>query len=275
MKRILVPCDFSEPSKQAFKFAVSIAAVTGGEVYVLHVVEVPVLHNSMLVPVKTYESSFLKELKLKYNKNVQKMKEQWAGKVRVHSQVEHGSVESGIKKLTDKKKIDLIVMGTHGVKGISAFVLGSNTQKVIRDSKVPVIVVKKSPQLSAIKDILFPTDFSKIDKKYISLISDLQKLLKARLQILFINKPENFVTNIEAEQALMEFVADNELRNYTVNIFNDITEEKGIIHFSQRFKNKMIAMPTHARKGLNHFFNGSVTEDVIENMNWPILTFHQ
>lgn len=274
MKRILVPCDFSEPSKEAFKLAVAIASIIKCEVYLLHVVEVPVLHNSMLVPVHSYESTFLKELKQKYDKNVEKLKNRWAGKVRVHSHVEHGSVESGIKKLTDKKKIDLIVMGTHGVKGISTLVLGSNTEKAIRNSKVPVIAVKKSPHLPAIKDIVLPTDFNNIDKKHLSLISDLQKLLKARLHVVFINKPENFVTNIEAEQALAEFGAYNGLLNYTLNIFNDINEEKGIIHFSQRFKNKMIVMPTHARKGLNHLFNGSVTEDVLENMNWPILTFH-
>jgi len=275
MKRILVPCDFSEPSRQAFKFAVSIASLTKGEVFVLHVVEIPVLHNSLLVPVQTYESSFLKELKLKYNKNVQKMKEQWAGKIKVHSHVEHGSVEAGIKRFTEKKKIDLIVMGTHGVKGVREFVLGSNTEKAVRNSKVPVMAIKKAPQLLTIKDIIFPTDLNKIDKKPIGMINNLQKLLKARLQVLFVNNPENFVTNIEVEQSLVRFAAENGLRKYTLNVFNDLSEGKGIVNFSQRFKNKIIVMPTHARKGLIHFLNGSVTEEVLENMNWPILTFHQ
>lgn len=275
MKRILVPCDFSEPSKQAFKFAVSIASLTKGEVYVLHVVEVPTLHNSMLVPVQAYESSFLKKLKSKYDTNVQKMKEQWAGKIKVHSSVEHGSVDAGIKRFTEKKKIDLIVMGTHGVKGVREFVLGSNTEKAVRNSNVPVMAIKKAPQLSTTKDIVFPTDFNKINKKAIGLINDLQRILKARLQVVFVNNPENFVTNLEAEQSLTEFATENGLKNYTLHIFNDVSEERGIFNFSERFGNKIVAMPTHARKGLSHFFNGSVTEEVLESMNWPILTFHQ
>lgn len=275
MKKILVPCDFSEPSKQAFKFAVAIASATKGEVYLLHVVEMPVLHSSMLVPVHAYENSFLKELKNKYKNNVDKMVQQWAGRVKVHSFVEQGSVESGVRKFADKKRVDLIVMGTHGVKGVREFVLGSNTEKTVRNSNVPVMAVKKAPQLSTIKDIIFPTDFTKIDKKPIGLISDLQKLLKARLHVVFINNPENFVTNIEAELSLSEFAFENGLRSYTLTIFNDVTEEKGITNFSQRFKNKILAMPTRGRKGLSHFFNGSVTEEVLENMNWPILTFHQ
>lgn len=275
MKRILVPCDFSAPSNEAFKFAVAIASITKGEVYLLHVVEIPVVHNSLFVPVKTYESSFVKELKQKYDKNVRQMKERWGGKTKIHSYVEQGSVESGIRKLVDKKKIDLIVMGTHGVKGLHAYVVGSNTEKTVRNSKVPVIAVKKAPQLSGIKDIVFPTDFSKIEKNVANRITNFQRLLRAKLHVVFINSPENFTTNLEAEQTLSQFVSENQFKNYTLDIFNDVTEEKGIVNFCQRFKNKILVMPTLARKGLSHFFNGSITEHVLENMNWPILTFRK
>jgi nucleotide-binding universal stress UspA family protein len=48
MKRILVPCDFSDPAVQAFKFAVDIAKESGGEVMLLNVVELPVMHESVL-----------------------------------------------------------------------------------------------------------------------------------------------------------------------------------------------------------------------------------
>lgn len=275
MKRILVPCDFSEPSKEAFKLAVAIASVAKSDVYLLHVVEVPVLHNSLLVPVESYQASFLNEIKQKYNKNVEKMREQWAGKVKVHSHVEHGSVESGIRKFSEKRKIDLIVMGTHGVKGLREFVVGSNTEKAVRNSKIPVIAVKKAPNLSATKDIVFPTDFAKIEKGAIGLVKDFQKLLKAKLHVVFINNPENFIPSLDAEKYLSEFILDNQLNNYTLNVFNDLTEERGIVHFSQRFKNKIVVMPTTGRTGLNHFFNGSVTEEVLEKMNWPIFTFHK
>ncbi len=275
MKRILVPCDFSEPSKEAFKLAVAIASAAKGELYLLHVVEVPVLHNSLLVPVQSYQASFLNEIKQKYNKNVEKMREQWAGKIKVHAHVEHGSVESGIRKFSDKKKIDLIVMGTHGVKGLREYVVGSNTEKAVRNSKMPVIAVKKAPNLKATNDIVFPTDFSTINKSAIGWVKDFQKLLKAKLHVVFVNNPENFTPDLEAEKSLSEFVQDSQFTNYTLNIFNDTTEERGIVHFSQRYKNKIVVMPTSGRKGLNHFFNGSVTEEVLEKMNWPIFTFHK
>ncbi len=275
MKRILVPCDFSEPSKQAFKFAVGLASATKSEVFILHVVETPVLHSSMLVPVEAYEKSFLKGLRTKYDKNVEKMKEQWGGKVKIHSSIEHGSVESGIQRFAQKKRIDLIVMGTHGAKGIRDLVIGSNTEKTLRHSQIPVIAIKKAPQLASIKDIILPTDFSKINKEQVVFIKDLQAILKARLQVVYVNSPENFTTNLEAERSLAEFVLGTGFKNYTLSIFNDITEEQGISNFSQRFKNKLLVMPTHGRTGLSHFFNGSVTEEVVKNTDWPVLTLHK
>ena len=80
MKRILVPCDFSLTALQAFKFASEIARVSKGEVFLLHIVEVPTLHNSLFSPVRAYENAFLKSLKEKATKNFEKMKDKWKEK---------------------------------------------------------------------------------------------------------------------------------------------------------------------------------------------------
>ena len=62
MQKILVPCDFSEQSVNAFRLAVDLAHQTKGEVHVLHVIEVPVMHDSLLMPTLSFEASLLKEL---------------------------------------------------------------------------------------------------------------------------------------------------------------------------------------------------------------------
>ena len=106
MKKILVPCDFSDPAMQAFRFASEIASVSKGEIFLLNIVEFPVLHASMVVPVQTYEKAFLKEVKGKANKNLEKMKDKWGEKVKIHLVVEQGNVAATIKKFVDKKRID-------------------------------------------------------------------------------------------------------------------------------------------------------------------------
>jgi len=274
MKKILVPCDFSDTALQAFRYACEIATVSKGEIFLLNIIELPSIHTSLFVPVQAYESVFLKGLKLKAHKNFEKMKEKWAGKVKVHLTLEQGSVTSAIKKFVDKKRIDLIVMGTHGSSGIKEYAIGSNTEKIVRTSKVPVIAIKKSVSISSIKNLILPT---KIDasKKLITSIKALQSLLKAHLHLLYVNTPSNFVSDRFTEPKLIELARQNQLKNCSIHIYNDIDEEEGITNFSAKFKNRMIAMSTHGRTGINRLMTGSITEDVVNHIDCPIWTISE
>lgn len=273
MKKILVPCDFSNPSVQAFKLAADIAAQSKGEVFLLNVVEMPVLHSSLIVPVKAYESSFLKELKEKATKNFLKLKEKYAKKVKAHLYMEHGGVANSINKFAARKKIDLVIMGTHGSSGFREFAIGSNTEKIVRSSKVPVIAVQHAPNKASFKDLILPIDIDDDQVKLAAAVKALQEFFKAKLHILYVNSPFKFGRNVFVEKKLNEFATQNKFKNYTINIYNDLDAENGIINFSRKFKNKMVTMSTHGRKGLAHLVMGSVTEDVVNHLDCPIWTY--
>ena len=70
MKKILVPCDFSKPAINAFRFALNIGARSKGIIHLLFVIEQPVLHDSMLMPVLSIEQDFMDDMKLKAEKNM-------------------------------------------------------------------------------------------------------------------------------------------------------------------------------------------------------------
>lgn len=274
MKKILVPCDFSDTALQAFRYACEIATVSKGEIFLLNIIELPSIHTSLFVPAQAYESVYLKGLKLKAHKNFEKMKDKWAGKVKVHLTLEKGSVTSAIKKFVDRKRIDLIVMGTHGSSGIKEYAIGSNTEKIVRTSKVPVIAIKKSVSISSIKNLILPTKMD-ASKKLIASIKVLQSLLKAHLHLLYINTPSNFIADRHTEPKLIELARQNQLKNCSIHIYNDIDEEAGIINFSVKFKNRMIAMATHGRTGINRLMTGSITEDVVNHIDCPIWTISE
>lgn len=273
MKKILVPCDFSTTAVQAFQFACEIASASKGEIYLLNVVELPVLHSSLFVPVKAYENSFLKEIKNKATRNFEKIQERWGGKIKIHFSIEQGSVASSVTRFTAKKKIDLIVMGTHGSSGFREYAIGSNTEKIVRTSEVPVIAIKKTVKLSQLKEIVFPTDLKSGSMKLVGSVKALQSFLKARVNILYVNTPANFSKNIATEKQLNEFAKQNQFKNYALHIYNDVDEENGIANFSSKFKNKLIAMSTHGREGLSHLMNGSITEDVVNHIDCPVWTY--
>lgn len=274
MKRILVPCDFSDPAVQAFKFAVELALKSRGEIYLLNVVEVPVMHETVLMPTLYFEQSLMNEMKEAAGKKFQKMKDKWAGEgVTVSTYVEFGSIITTIRQFIDEKKIDLVVMGTHGATGAREFLIGSNTEKIVRTSSVPVIAIKKSTKLSNIKSIVFPNDLS-LDNEHLTLkVKELQNFFKATLHIVYINSPAFFQRDVETKVKLKDFAKRFMLKDYTLNVFNDVDQENGVNNFTKEVKGDLIAMATHGRRGISHLVSGSIAEDVVNHVDCPIWTF--
>ena len=123
MKKILVPCDFSDSAIQAFKLAVDIANKSNGEIILLNVIELPVMHNTVLMPTLNFEQAFLTDMKANSEKNFTKMKAKWAKEgPKVSSFVEYGPITTSISQFVEEKKIDLIVMGTKGASGFKGLI---------------------------------------------------------------------------------------------------------------------------------------------------------
>ncbi|WP_310557807.1 universal stress protein, partial [Flavobacterium sp.] len=69
------------------------------------------------------------------------------------------------------------------------------------------------------------------------------------------------------------FVSNFKLENYITQVYNDITREKGILNYANKVNADLIGISTHGRKGISHFFNGSISEDVVNHAKIPVVTF--
>jgi len=271
MKKILVPCDFSVTSTQAFKFAAAIARQGKGEIVLLHIVELPVLRHGP-VPINALEKSYLKKIKERVATDVDRMINKWGKGFKVSFVLDHGEVNHTIIRHIKKHKIDLIVMGSHGASGLREFFVGSNAEKIVRNASVPVITVKKQLK-SKIKNIVFATDLSSIPSKMSERLKALQKFFNANLHIVYVNTPFNFKTNDSLQTQVTEFIKKNGFtRNSTFTIFNDQDEVSGIRNFAKKINADLVALPTQSKKGLSHFLFGSVAEDVTNHITCPIWT---
>lgn len=271
MKKILVPCDFSTSAIEALRFAIDIAVKSGGLIKVLKVIELPVIYgNSMGLANYNFESGLMKELQedgeRKYNKLMQKFGK---GFERISFSIVHGRVSQTIRDYATEKRFDLVVMGTHGVSGLTEFLVGSNAEKVVRLSPVPVFAIRNAGPIKSIKNIVFATDLHYNQRDFIVKLKALQEFFNAKLHVLFLNTPMNFVTEID----LNAYAKHYKLSNYTLNIRNQRYEAEGIISFVQEIKADMLAMPTHGRRGLSHFILGSIAEDVVNHIQCPVWTY--
>jgi nucleotide-binding universal stress UspA family protein len=275
MKKILVPCDFSEQAINAFRFASDIASQAKGQIHLINVVEVPVLHDSVLMPVMAYEEALFTEMRQKAEKQFKKITEKYsASGVKVTSQVIFGPVYRMLIDYIETSGIDLVIMGTKGASGVREVFIGSNAEKIVRNSPVPVIAIKKYVKGNSIKNIVFPnTLHTEHQEDLVMKVKALQNFFKAKLHIVWINTPTNFTRDTITIKRLNEFAKRFLFNDYTINVFNDPYEEAGVINFAHERKADMIAMGTHGRKGLAHIMSGSVAEDVVNHVDSPIWTY--
>ena len=139
-QKVLAPVDFSETSKAALDYALDLVS-PGGVLLVCHVVDdVPLTYGyaGVAVPPPEVSQRMTDEATRELDAFVPQTLP--AG-VRLERRVLHGPPFAGIVRLAREEQVDLIVMGTHGRTGLKHMLLGSVTEKVVRTSPCPVLVV--------------------------------------------------------------------------------------------------------------------------------------
>ncbi|HEY0654408.1 MAG TPA: universal stress protein [Chryseosolibacter sp.] len=275
MKRILVPTDFSSPSKSSFRFALDLALRARGEVFVIHMNEIP------LLPETTFgiqPHPFDPEVFAKANKAAleafESMRKECKCEVPVYFSTINDYVVPGLRAYIDENAIDLVVMSTHGASDLQEFFMGSTAEKITRFSPVPVISIPQETAVDRIKNIVFPTTLELDQADLVKDLKALQQLLQAQLHILLINTPLNFYDDHEARQRLERFAKHYDLQNFTLNFRSHHFERTGILAFVNEIQADMIAMATHGRTGLAHFLKGSIAEKVLNRIDQPIWTWN-
>jgi nucleotide-binding universal stress UspA family protein len=188
-------------------------------------------------------------------------------------EVKFGAVPRMINDYIKSQNIDLVIMGSHGASGVREFFIGSNAEKMVRNSSVPVLILKnyyKGP----IKNIVFPNTLeTEKQEDLVMKVKALQNFFKAQLHIVWINTPLNFTSDRVTRERLNKFAKRFMFKDYTIHVFNHGDEEQGILHFTQQIGGNLIAMGTNSRKGLAHVVSGSLAEDIVNHTQTPVWTY--
>lgn len=276
MKKILVPTDFSVQSINAFRFALEIAARSGGMVGLLHVLALPVLHDNPLLPVDEFRKPLIDELMALAEQKIAKINSEFnERKATVEANVVVSNrIHQTIVDTVNKEEYELVVMGTKGASGLREWMIGSNTEKMVRTSPVPVIAIKQFHPGQVIRHIVFPNTLDTENQEdLIMKVKALQDFFQAKLHIIWINTPAVFKPDDEARRQLKAFAQRFMLTNYTINVFNYSDEESGIVEFANQVKGDLIAMGTHGLTGIAHYISGSLAEDVVNHVPYPVWTY--
>jgi len=274
MKNILVPVDFSVQAKYAAKVATDIAKLTNAKIFLLHMLELPtgVVDPANFGATNNAPTTLL-FLKRAHEKFEDFKKLPFFEGVEVEDSVQFHKAYDGIIEESKKQNSDLIVMGSQGTSGLEEMLVGSNTEKVVRNSKAPVLVIKREIEKFKVENIVFASNFSQKNKIAFQNILNFASIFNARLHLLKINTIHNFETTKESSDAIRNFINEFDLGEYTLNIYNDVSVEAGILNFSKVIEADLILLNTSGRRGLSHLFNGSIGEDLANHAKLPVITF--
>ncbi len=272
MKQILVPTDFSECAASAIAVAKFIAEKTGAQLDLLHLLDSPAfMHLSRAGAAEVPEEVKKEKGEAQQKLNDLKTSISKAG-VKVQTFLGMEATTQQITNHAEKHESDLIVMGSHGSSGFKEAFLGSNTQKILRRSKAPVLVVKEVPQPLKFDNIVFASTFRKDVHQAFEKILKMAELMGANIHLLYVNMPYNFEVSSNSMGRMQEFAQNYPGHDFAMHIYNAFDEESGILKFSHEYEIDLIATTTHGKSGFIQMLSPSITESLANHSSLPVLS---
>jgi nucleotide-binding universal stress UspA family protein len=197
--KVLVPTDFTRVADNAISHAMVLAKSIGGEVYLLHVVP---------------KQGEVDEARRKLDMEIGRAKA-LDESVPVHKLVRVGSIFDDISDAAAEINATLIVMGTHGMRGMQ-FITGSNALRVITSSNVPFVVVQERPiKAGGYDSIVVPLDLHKETRQKLTLVADMAKYFGSKVHLITPKEDDEFL--------------HKQLVNH-IKFANQYLDERGIQH---------------------------------------------
>lgn len=286
MKKILVPVDFSACSDSAVRYALGIAENTNTEIHLIHIVELDYsFTGGSALGAKLSEVHIedkpMNQIKEVFEKADDLLVEMLRDS-KVNQSVAHqtaileGDLVGEIMEYSKKNEIGLIIMGSHGERGINTMLLGSNAQKMIRYSEVPVIVVQEDSLPQKFEKVVYTSDFKEESlNQSLKYVKGITEFYKSDLHLLYINTPNKFEESDVVDERLEHVIQEYDLGKATHSTFNSSWIEEGIVKFAKIHQPDLLIINTHGFKGLKKLFHNSIAESVANNVSVPVMVIQQ
>lgn len=251
----LVPHDFSPVAAAASQHAISLARQTGAEVHLLHIIK----SDSERGPAKAKLNDFIVKLGLKSNDP------------KVFANIESGSIFEDIGKMAKKLNATLIIMGTHGSKGMQK-VFGSFAIKVVRSAECPFVIVQEKVPAEKIGKIVIPFSLASESLQIINFAADLAHVFNSEMHLvadtekdpIMNRKIKNFI------EAIKKQLSNKELKFSIQSLEGNGNFLSKIFNYSKKEKADMIAIAYHSDSILPQF--DTFAQNIIMNeLKIPVL----
>ncbi len=269
MKKILVATDFSNAAKNASIYAAELAKINGAKIILCNV-------YSQNDPVN---DSKVSELVLDEKLERKKQLEKEAAILRNLCNVEVDFLETEglpIKKILvieEKENIDLVVIGMKESEALTGFIFGSLITDLIRETRIPIIIIPEKSIFKKIEKIAFAVDFNlEREMKMHKPIKDLLQLFNPEIFVLNVVKKNE---EIRPDKKVSEFNIEKyfENRKHIYSFIQDDDLVHGLNEFIAQNKINIITMLPHKHNLFENIFYESKTKQMAFNTIIPLIIF--
>ena len=276
INKILVPTDFSQISVHALEYAAKIASVADAQILLLHVFE-SYSQNTMLDMVVDFTDIMEKGINDKMDELRQK--NELLKSVTIHSKVATGKIHSEIERVAKEEDVKLIVMGTHGVSGVTnigKFIVGSNAYRTIHNAPCPIITLREEPWRKTFKDILIPIDSTKESLEKIDIAITWAKFFGSTVHVLAVTAFfEEFLVDVKDVDNKVYAVEQRLVKAgvpYTANIIRHQAPSVSVFEHALKVGADLIIMVTGQESQLAEMFFGSSARNIVTESPIPVLS---
>jgi len=290
LNTILFPTDFSDVAEGAFAHAAHLALRYNATIHVFNVVppdEADEVNPMDFLPVEPATDESPDEAV--QHVEVQTVTQERGTVPVIYAQTDSASPADAIVDRANDRDIDLVVMGTHGRKGVDRLLSGSVSEEVVRRAPCPVFTVlaAQDGHGPTIDRVLAPVDLSEQSNLVLDHAAALSEAYSAPLDLLHVVEEAAYpnvygldpltpsLPNVQdrAREALETLAARLDLRTDPVNVHVLAGHAAyDIVEFAEDEAADLIVMATHGRTGLERFLIGSVAEKVVRRAPCPVFT---
>ena len=275
IKRILVPVDFSDASYNAVNNALHLVKLLQAEIYLICVTGNSTNHFSKWIENQNEEHTLI-DVDNAIIRKMNEMKKDIELKhgIMAHIHISTGYVYTEIVNFANAKQIDMIMMGTQGVTGMSEVIDGSNTQRVVTQSKVPVLSIQETCVAPQFKNILIPIDNSLHSREKVNMALYFGTLFNASMHIIGLldsydsQDIELFHIKIRSVEEIID--ASGLMRTTTLVHAKHIAQ--AALDYGIENNCDLIVINTGHESEVNGFLLGAFAQHIVNHSSIPILS---
>ena len=285
VRRVLCATDFSASADVALDWATAFARREKAELHVVHAWQLPELVSPAggIIPMPEVSTEIQREIEAGLRKACE-------GRSVTGQTIRKGPPDAEVAALATEIGADLVVVGTHGRTGLSHVLLGSIAERVIRLSPVPVVTVplawaERARASTLVRRMVCPTDLTAATEAAVADVIAMAERLGAEVDLVHVLdlppyalRSDDVLSEIErsVRHDLTELAERHRARavGLKTHVRTGIAAD-AIVALASELDADLVALPTHARRGMARFFLGSVAERVARTAGRPVLTLRQ